>query len=116
VQKKMGNSHFKPLLSLISRLKKIARHGCCEYRQDIALFEHFCGYLLKAPPLHICLGQKIEDSTKDSLAKPRPTPYLRAFIHCSGGGIGRRARLRIWWDFFLWGFESPLEHHSSLEE
>src|SRR4030095_1439595 len=29
---------------------------------------------------------------------------------CESGGIGRRARLRIWYRK-VWGFESPLSHH-----
>ena len=43
---------------------------------------------------------------------------MTSFIHgmmmkvllSSGGGIGRRARLRTWWGN-PWGFESPPEHH-----
>ena len=29
------------------------------------------------------------------------------------GGIGRRARLRIWYRK-VWGFESPLSHHKKI--
>ena len=32
------------------------------------------------------------------------------FFACESGGIGRRARLRIWYRK-VWGFESPLSHH-----
>ena len=29
----------------------------------------------------------------------------------AGGGLGRRARLRIWCPLRTWGFDSPLAHH-----
>ena len=35
--------------------------------------------------------------------------YFKPPLFCENGGIGRRARLRIWWGD-LWGFESPFSH------
>lgn len=37
--------------------------------------------------------------------------WLTGLLLCSGGGIGRRARLRIWWNNNPCGFESLPEHH-----
>src|SRR5689334_6428695 len=37
------------------------------------------------------------------------------FFACESGGIGRRARLRIWFRK-EWGFESPLSHHLKIRE
>ena len=44
----------------------------------------------------------------DPLAKASER-YRPWYQICSGGGIGRRARLRIWY-LRVWGFESLLEH------
>ena len=37
---------------------------------------------------------------------------VRMFRQSESGGIGRRARFRIWWGYSPWGFESPLSHFS----
>ena len=39
----------------------------------------------------------------------RPGAGILESPNRESGGIGRRARLRIWWDT-PWGFESPLSH------
>jgi hypothetical protein len=39
---------------------------------------------------------------------------LPVTFYCSGGGIGRRARLRIWWSNNPCGFESLPEHQSLI--
>src|SRR6266498_3725312 len=37
---------------------------------------------------------------------------LGVLQRCESGGIGRRARLRIWYRK-VWGFESPLSHQAT---
>jgi hypothetical protein len=44
------------------------------------------------------------------VANVRGYPLSFMFWKCESGGIGRRARLRIWYRK-VWGFESPLSHH-----
>ena len=51
-------------------------------------------------------GQK--DARFENL-RPEQKEYNRRCC-CESGGIGRRARLRIW-SRKGWGFESPLSHH-----
>src|SRR4030095_6445639 len=45
------------------------------------------------------------------VANARTHPLCFHVLNCESGGIGRRARLRIWYRK-VWGFESPLSHHN----
>ena len=44
------------------------------------------------------------------VANVRSHPLSFHVLKCESGGIGRRARLRIWYRK-VWGFESPLSHY-----
>src|SRR6185436_13732019 len=80
----------------------IVKHGRCSF---LALRFAF---FISGRTARLMRG-KAKRGMRNEIANPELFRYVTLLGRRESGGIGRRARLRIWYRE-VWGFESPLSH------